>query len=221
MSKHLMCSVCDAVFSQEDSFIEHFKEKHIQIENETFFENDEILSKLKNDFPNLKIDKIQYDDHMANFLFYVHDGDCLIEQFYQPQSEYYSFPRTYDELVADIKWKISKKDELLKKISNIGTFDEIICEKFDYGYSDDEHSFNFRFKTKGSKNDRFESFYPWAKDQSEDEFVRNFKRFFVKTLEGEVVSYYEGGYFVGYKIDGVLINELLLNANHAKLKIID
>jgi len=222
MSKQFMCSFCSTVFSGEESYIQHFKNEHASVDESFENDNHKILENLKTDFPACKIDMILDDDHwFAEVKFVIDDNGTLIEQYFRSKQDNDSYADTYSDLKNQVQWKIHKKNELLSKIELVGSFDKIVCDKFQYGYSDDEHSFDFSFVIKREKETRFTSFFPWSHDQTEDDFINDFKAYFLNSVEGAAAPYYENGYFQGYRIDGIPINEMLLKANTAKLFIIE
>lgn len=212
MSKQYYCEMDKSVFSTEEELIQHIKDRYVKVFENKDHEPSDLLSKLKRDFPEYEINIKEGKGWFAQYVIELRKGNSKIYQHYgnyeDPDYRRYN-PTEYNELVNQIIEKIGMGAYILLKLNTIYEFHEVNFLGYSYGYSEDEHSFDFEFKLNEDNEYITENFYPYNLEI--DEFIAGFRQYFATVLEGTPSDYRDGGYFLDYTIDGVQIGEIMKN----------
>ena len=212
-----ICKNTGSQFSSEGELKDYLFKLYGDTINET--DDSNVYDKLKIKYPDFNISMRNGDGWYTDVIFELSNDKYRIVQYYgNNNSQGYprnQNPSTYEELAEEIDGKFN----LISEISNE------VFEKYDfkleeanytYGYSEDEHSYEFVFLN--GENRIIESYYPYKLDHYD--FIHNLKQYVVTCLEGSSEHIYDDGYFAGYTIDGIDIS-IIMKAKKVKLEIIE
>lgn len=222
MTKQYYCEMDKSVFSTEEELINHIKNRYVKVFEGKDHEPSDLLTSLQNEFPEYEINIKEGTGWYTQYIITLTKGDSTINQYYgndKRRSEYnHDKPSTYNEMVKEIKAKISTYKNVVKRVSELYNFAEFYFAGYEYGYSEDEHSYRFVFKV--HENDVWDSedFHPY--EMEINEFINDLNKYFVKVLEGEPNAFHDDGYFSDYTIDGVKIGMMMSN-KRVRLEVIE
>lgn len=211
MSKQYYCEFDKSVFSTEEELIKHIKDNYVQVFEGKINNVSDILTRLQKEFPDYEIQIKEGKGWYAQFIIELSKGGSTISQYYGSDkigSDYSrSNPKEFDSLIEHIQEKINTYETIIKKVSERYNFAAFKFVSYDYGYSEDEHSYRFIFKVKEQDSWDTEEYYPYIEEI--DEFINGLSKYFVRVLEGEPRVYHDYGYFIDYTIDGVRIEQMM------------
>jgi hypothetical protein len=227
MNKKYVLDIDGSIFSSEEELINYIRKKYVKEFKGKKTDISEIYDILHQHFPDWKVNVENGAGWYAEYIIKLSKDRTVIEQHYANEKAetdrfyvYKGNPDNFQDLIKEISWKIETAKRMIDKIRSIGDFEDIYCKEFDYGYSQDEHHFTFVYKLKEWGDYSEERYYPWG-EKGEDEFVNDFKKYFVTKLEGEIKPDYDDGYFNGYTIDGINIDGLVRRARKVRLEIVE
>lgn len=217
MSKQYYCDFDKSVFSTEEELIQHIRSRYVKVLEGKGHEVSDLHTRLQNDFPDYEINIEDGKGWYTDYIIRLVKDEGTIEQYYgntQPNGN----PDTYDQLVAEIKYKQKVIDNVLIAVSEKYQFSEFKLQNYDYGYSDDEHRYSFKFKINQEDEYSHEQYHPYS--QEADEFIEGLEKYFATVLEGSPSNIYDGGYFMGYSINGVDIS-MIMSSKKVRLEVIE
>lgn len=213
MPKRYYCKMDKSVFSTEEELLKHIRSKYVQVFEGKDHEVSDLLYSLQNDFPDYEINIEDGSGWFAQYKITLTKNKGIITEYYgsvDNKSPYnLNKPMQYNQLVESVKEKINTYEAILKEVKEKYNFHTFDFKSFSYGYSEDEHSFNFSYKVNENDPLNIEEFYPY--DIELEEYVGRLNKYFVKALEGKPSNFYDDGYFVDYTIDGIEIGMLMAN----------
>lgn len=213
-----LCDVCKETFNHENTFFTHFENEHLCTSN--YDKSDSIIKKLKKEFPMCEFDLEEVNEWYALKTFHIHYKGCDIIEHYGKNDLHIKNPSSFEELAFSIKQLITIVDDLTTKISSIGNFDELTFTGFSRGYSLDEDSFTIKFKVNGDNKYHCTEYYPWG-DITEEQFLNQFKQYFLTEIEGKLGSIYDRGHFVSHTIDNIPIDNILNSDKRIRISIVE
>lgn len=215
----ILCTICMMEHSSQETFLQHFQENHINYESEDkkTIQLNQIMGDLKKNFTGFSISRKTTFD--GSCLFVLQNDETEIEQLFDGNT-FFKSPKNSKELIDELSEKLLIIQTIKEEVMNSNAFEYIACKGYSYGYSEDEHCFSFSFLLKRESRPRTINFYPYEYNQITD-FIRTFQQFYATELKGVPSLIYKGGYFEGYAIDGVPIDEILKRAKRVQIEILE
>lgn len=215
---------CGSVFTDELELIQHIKDNHVE-KIKRVDELEDVLQAIKNNFPDIKVKTLSGEGWYCKTKFDLDWKGIKIEQHYgnSKHFDYEKFPETITQLVEEIQWKINIINQIINEVNNLGKFDYFKCKEFSYGYSSDEHRFEFLYKLKNGY-ERVNYYHPWdcqSEYKNVNDFINSFKIYFIKEIEGITDIIYDQGYFVGFSVNGINITPLFENNKKIKITVLE
>ncbi|RKJ27054.1 hypothetical protein D7X33_42950, partial [Butyricicoccus sp. 1XD8-22] len=150
MTKQYYCEMDNSVFNTEEELIQHIKQRYVKVLENKNHETSDLLSKLQSDFPDYKINLKDGNGWYTHYIIELVKDGFTIKQFYGNQKDKWKyengFPDTYEEVKEEISTKINTYEYIINKLASKYEFYDFKFKGFSYGYSDDEHSYDFEFK---------------------------------------------------------------------------
>lgn len=235
MEKQYLCHLTKQLFNSKEEALDYFKTHHVNIieeENEIVTKDQEtliLLKSLEERFPDYHIKVEHAWMPEVGYLVELEKDNTKIQQHYLDTSKYSygsdsrDAPNTLNDLFLAIEDKFKMMKYLKESMLQVAEFEYIKCLGFSYGYSSDEHSYDFVYQLKGQPESIRTNFYPWddRNNQTIESFVQEIKQYIVSFLEGKPEARWLDGYFQGYNIDGVPIETLLNKGKKVKLEILE
>lgn len=220
MNKQYYCEMDKSVFSTEDALLKHLRDNYVKVFENKDYKSSDLLHQLQTRFPEYEVSIKDGNGWYSQYMIKLSKDDSVIEQMFgkKGSNDYNDTnPDTYNQLIASLEEKIATLQTVIKTVDEKFSFAAFEFDKYDYGYSDDEHCYTFRYKVNKDDEWDHERFYHYV--NSEDKFINNLRKYFVTVLEGAPDTYYEDGYFMGYCINGVNI-EQMMSRNKVRLEVI-
>jgi hypothetical protein len=222
MTKQYYCNMDNSVFSTEEELIEHIKKNYVKVFEGKNHAVSNLLASLQNDFPDWEIHIKEGSGWYSQYIIELTKDGSTITQYYGnvKNDSYYNQdkPSQYSDVVKEIRDKISTYTNILEKVKTLYSFTEFKFSSYTYGYSTDEHSYCFNFKV--NENDAWDSEEFYHYENELDDFIADLKKYFIRVVEGKPESFYDGGYFADYTIDGVKIG-LMMNKKKVRLEVLE
>lgn len=217
---------CGSVFNDQD-ISDHIQIFHLD-KNETL--SGYTFQELKTFFQDLFPD---YDIHTesgssASFTLNLVKDNTRIEQIIGTSFSN-QFPNTLEAAAAEVIGRIHLIQHITTQTGLLGCFETFHCHEFLYKNHLQNSYFTFRFTLKENPDEVItKQYFPhqYSKNDKKqkqylDDFIADFRQYFVSELEGTLEKIEDSGYFNGYSINGIPCEHLLFSSSTVRVEIIE
>lgn len=221
--------ICGSILNAQE-ISEHIKTFHInKFEITPDFSSLEVREFFQNLFPDYKIHMQSGSGNYALYSITLTKGEVCIEQRLGNTQINHRYPQTLEDAAAEVIDRVHVIQYITSRLLKIGNFRTLYCHRFQYGYRPSESRYVFSYAPEQGSSEELlnDSFYPHKHQDDEDQkqyledFILNYRQYFVSELEGILESVNHDGYFEGYSINGISCNHLLFSNDEVRLEIID